>query len=42
MKDTFDLRRFGLYARKEFSENWKAYALSLVGLSAIMGLRFKE
>jgi hypothetical protein len=37
MKDTFDLRRFGLYARKEFSENWKAYALSLVGLSAIMG-----
>lgn len=37
MKDTFDLRRFGLYARKEFSENWKAYALSLVGISAILG-----
>ncbi len=37
MKDTFNLRRFGLYVRKEFSENWKAYALSLVGVSAILG-----
>ena len=37
MKDTFDLRRFGLYARKEFRENWKAYALSLVGILAILG-----
>jgi hypothetical protein len=27
MNDTFDLRRFGWYARKEFRENWKAYAL---------------
>ena len=27
MKETFNLRRFGLYARKEFRENWKAYAL---------------
>lgn len=27
MKDTFDLHRFGLYARKEFRENGKTYAL---------------
>jgi hypothetical protein len=37
MKDTFDLRRFGWYTRKEFSENWKAYALGLVGIIAIIG-----
>ncbi len=27
MNNTFNLRRFGCYARKEFRENWKAYAL---------------
>jgi hypothetical protein len=36
MNNTFDLRRFGFYARKEFSENWKAYALGLVGMLAIL------
>ena len=37
MKDTFELHRFGLYARKEFRENWEAYALSLVSILAILG-----
>lgn len=37
MNNTFNIRRFGLYARKEFRENWKAYALGLVGLTAILG-----
>lgn len=27
MNNTFNFRRFGWYARKEFRENWKAYAL---------------
>jgi hypothetical protein len=36
MNNTFDLRRFGLYARKEFRENWKVYALGLVGAFAIL------
>lgn len=36
MNNTFDLRRFGLYARKEFRENWKVYALGLVGVLAIL------
>ena len=30
MNDIFDFRRFGWYARKEFSENWKALALGMV------------
>ncbi|AEI47063.1 hypothetical protein [Runella slithyformis] len=37
MNNTFDLRRFGWYARKEFRENWKAYALSLVSALSILG-----
>jgi hypothetical protein len=36
MNNTFDFRRFGLYARKEFRENWKAYALGFVGMVAIL------
>ncbi|HAK75591.1 MAG TPA: hypothetical protein DCM71_01445 [Runella sp.] len=32
MNDLFDIRRFGLYARKEFRENWKVYALFAVGI----------
>jgi hypothetical protein len=35
MNNTFDLRRFGLYARKEFRENWKAYTLFLIGIVVI-------
>lgn len=35
MNNTFDLRRFGLYARKEFRENWKVYALFLIGIVVI-------
>lgn len=36
MNDTFDLRRFGWYAQRELRENWKAYALGLVGMMALM------
>ena len=36
MNNTFDLRRFGLYARKEFRENWKVYTLGLVGVLSIL------
>lgn len=36
MKDIFELRRFGLYARKEFRENCIAYALGLVGMMSIV------
>lgn len=35
MNNTFDLRRFGFYARKEFRENWKAYALFPLVISVI-------
>lgn len=35
MNDLFDIRRFGLYARKEFRENWKVYALFAVGIVVI-------
>ncbi|MCP1383818.1 hypothetical protein [Runella salmonicolor] len=37
MNNTFDIRRFGWYARKEFRENWKAYALGLVAVLAVLG-----
>ncbi|TAF91956.1 MAG: hypothetical protein EAZ32_16570 [Cytophagia bacterium] len=36
MNNTFDLRRFGLYARKELSENWKPMALSMVAVTVII------
>lgn len=39
MNDLFDIRRFGLYARKEFRENWKVYALFAVGI-VVMQLVF--
>ena len=32
MNNIFNLRRFGLYAQKEFHENWKALALGIVAL----------
>lgn len=35
MNNTFNLRRFGCYARKEFRENWKAYALFPLVISVI-------
>lgn len=35
MNNTFDIRRFGWYARKEFRENWKAYALFPIIILAI-------
>ncbi|MFN3378573.1 MAG: hypothetical protein ACK41O_03910 [Runella zeae] len=39
MNDIFDIRRFGWYARKEFRENWKVYALFAVGV-VVMQLVF--
>ena len=36
MNNTFDSRRFGWYARKEIRENWKAYALGLVAVLAVL------
>ena len=35
MNNIFDFRRFGWYARKEFSENWKALALGIVASMAL-------
>jgi len=37
MNDIFNFRRFGLYARKELSEHWKAYALGVVAVLAVVG-----
>jgi hypothetical protein len=39
MNDIFNIRRFGWYARKEFRENWKVYALFTVGI-VVMQLVF--
>lgn len=36
MSNVFNIRRFGWYAQREFRENWKAYALGLVGMMALM------
>jgi hypothetical protein len=36
MSDVFTIRRFGWYAQREFRENWKAYALGLVGMMAVL------
>ena len=37
MNDIFDFRRFGWYARKELSENWRVMALSVVAVITIIG-----
>lgn len=37
MNDIFDFRRFGWYARKELSENWKAIALSAIAITTLIG-----
>lgn len=37
MNNTFHLRRFGLYARKEIRENWIALVLALIALIAMIG-----
>jgi hypothetical protein len=40
MNDIFSLQRLGWYARKEFYENWKLYALAILAMLAWFGVMY--